>query len=94
MIFIYNWNFIFADWNQFSKVYVHHITKKSLFYIAILYTFVRGLYLPNKKGFNIGYLLPINFVFITTLSFILDTVKTWCYISSYFKKINFLKQSF
>ena len=49
MIFIYNWNFIFADWNQFSKVYVHHITKKSLFYIAILYTFVRGYIYQIKK---------------------------------------------
>lgn len=86
MLFIYNWNFIFADWDQNSKIYIHHITKKSVLYMSILYVFLRGILMPVKKGVKLNFLLPINFLFISCLSLCLDLIKTWCYNASYFKK--------
>ena len=86
MVFIYNWNHIFADWDQSSNIYIHHITKKTILYLTILYVFFRGIFLPLYKGSKISFLFPFNFILVFAFSLILDFIKTYCYLTSYFRK--------
>ena len=86
MVFIYNWNHIFADWDQNSNIYIHHITKKTILYLSLIYLFFRGIFLPLSKGIKINFLFPFNFVLVFTFSLSLDFIKTYCYLTSYFRK--------
>ena len=86
LIFVYNWNFLISEWNQNSDVYVHHITKKTIFYLSILYIFFRSIYLPMKKGVSFKFLFPINFILILLVSLVLDSIKSACLIFTFFKK--------
>ena len=86
MVFIYNWNHIFADWDESSNIYVHHITKKTILYLTILYLFFRGIFLPLSKGSKVSFLFPFNFILIFIFSLCLDFIKTYCYLTSYFRK--------
>ena len=75
LFFIFNWNAMFADWDMERSTYIPHITKLSFLLLGIFYTCVRGIYLPVKKGENLKYIFPYNFIFITIFSCILDITK-------------------
>ncbi len=86
MVFIYNWNHIFADWDQDSNIYIHHITKKTILYLGLIYLFFRGIFLPLSKGSKMSFLFPFNFILVFLFSWCLDFIKTYCYLTSYFRK--------
>ena len=75
VVIAFNWNWILASWDEESIFFIPNITKISVLLIFIIYVFLRGVYLPSKKGVNLGFIFPINFIFIALLSGFLDLTK-------------------
>lgn len=71
----YNWNAVLASWDTESTLYVPNITKICLLILLISYTLIRGILMPIKKGVSLKFLLPVNFIFISFFSGILDFTK-------------------
>lgn len=72
---VFNWNSIFAQWNETSIFYIANITKISLLILISLYLIFRGILLPLKKKTPISFLMPLNFILIACFSFFLDLAK-------------------
>lgn len=82
----FNWNAVTASWDTESPLYVPNITKLSLLILLISYTFLRGIYMPSKKGISLKFILPINFIFISLFSAMIDFVKILAFALSKFTK--------
>ena len=78
--FIYNWNASVAKWVEDSIWYFPHITKIYLLCIISASFIYRGIYFPIKNKIHIGYLFPVNWIFVGILGIILDIVKAPGYI--------------
>ena len=82
----YNWNRVIAAWDQESIFFIPNITTISVISIFIIYILIRGILLPRKKGVNIRFIFPINFIFIFMLSALLDLTKALAFTFSKFDK--------
>ena len=74
-----------ANWYSNSVFYIPHVTKISISLILILYIILRGFLYPLKKGSNLKFLFPFNFIKIVMLSFALDSIKLFAFIYGKFK---------
>tara|TARA_B100001057_G_scaffold110715_2_gene108735 strand:- start:6095 stop:7084 length:990 start_codon:yes stop_codon:yes gene_type:complete len=91
VVIAFNWNWILASWDEESIFFIPNITKISVLLIFTIYMFLRGIYLPAKKGVNLGFIFPINFIFIAFLSGFLDLTKALAFGFSKFdtsKQVN------
>ena len=88
VVIAFNWNWILASWDEESIFFIPNITKISVLIIVIIYMFIRGIYLPIKKGVNLRFILPINFIFIALLSALLDFTKALAFGYAKFIKNN------
>jgi hypothetical protein len=88
IVIAFNWNWILASWDQESIFFIPNITKISVLIIIIIYFYIRGIYLPIKKGVNPRFILPINFIFIGLLSALLDFTKALAFAYSKLIKNN------
>jgi glycosyltransferase involved in cell wall biosynthesis len=86
IIVAYNWNAVLAAWDMNSIFYIPNITKISMLLIFFTYVFARGILLPLKKGVDLKFILPINFILISMLSIVLDITKITAFIFSRFYK--------
>ena len=84
---IYNLNQIILQWQLPGQIYFPRLTKIFLVSTIIIYTLIRGVYMPLKKKINIRYLFPINFLFVTVFSFVLDFVKMITFFSASISKV-------
>jgi glycosyltransferase involved in cell wall biosynthesis len=84
VLIAFNWNMILASWDEESIFYIPNITKISVLVILVLYIYLRGVMLPKKKGVNIKFIFPINFIFISIFSGLLDIIKAMAFIYSKF----------
>ena len=75
VLIAYNWNRVLAAWDRDSIFFIPNITTISVISILTIYILMRGIILPRKKGVNIGFIFPINFIFIFLLSALLDLTK-------------------
>jgi len=82
----FNWNRVIAAWDRESIFFIPNITTISAISIFIIYIILRGIILPKKKGVNIRFLFPINFIFIVILSALLDFTKALAFAYSKFDK--------
>ncbi len=82
VVIAFNWNWILASWDEESIFYIPNITKISILIILIIYIFMRGIFLPRKKGVSLGFIFPINFIFIFLLSVLLDLTKALAFAYS------------
>jgi glycosyltransferase involved in cell wall biosynthesis len=82
----FNWNRVIAAWDTESIFFIPNITTISAISIFTIYIILRGIILPKKKGVNIRFLFPINFVFIVILSALLDFTKALAFAYSKFDK--------
>ena len=78
----YNWNRVLAAWDRESIFFIPNITTISVISIFIIYILIRGILLPRKKGVNIRFIFPINFIFIFLLSALLDLTKALAFTFS------------
>lgn len=79
-ILVFNWNSWIANWDVSKPLYVPHITKATMSLTFLIYVLIRGFFIPIKKNISIFFLLPINFIFVTTLSTIIDFVKVIAFL--------------
>lgn len=86
ILLAYNWNRVLASWDTESIFFIPNITKISIALIIILYTFLRGVLLPKKKGAKLNFILPFNFILFAIFSAILDLTKALAFSYSKFKK--------
>ncbi len=86
VVIAYNWNSLLAAWDTESLYYVPNITKISIIIIFSVYTIIRGVILPMKKGVNFRFIFPINFIFISFLSGFLDITKVLAFSWSKFNR--------
>tara|TARA_Y100000385_G_scaffold290038_1_gene361540 strand:- start:506 stop:1519 length:1014 start_codon:yes stop_codon:yes gene_type:complete len=86
VLIAFNWNMILASWDEESIFYIPNITKISVLVILILYVYLRGVMLPRKKGVKIKFIFPVNFIFISIFSGLLDVIKAIAFIYSKFNK--------
>ena len=85
VLIAFNWNKVFASWNENSVLYLPNITKITVLIIFISYVLFRGVFLPKIKGVSYKFIFPINFISIVILSAFLDSVKVAAYIYSRLK---------
>jgi hypothetical protein len=75
VLIAFNWNYLLADWQMDSPLYIGHITKLVAILPIIIYITVRGIVLPLKRGVDIWNLLPFRFFSIISVCFMADLVK-------------------
>jgi hypothetical protein len=75
VLFAYNWNRIFASWDMKNFLYIPNITTGLIFLLCLSYIFVRGIAVPFKKGVNLSFIFPVNFIFIAGMSSLIDLIK-------------------
>ncbi len=75
VIVAYNWNRILDPTGIENDFFIPNITKISAMIIFLAYLFLRGIYLPVKKGVDIKFILPLNFILISFMSAFLDSIK-------------------
>ena len=88
LIFVsFNWNYMFSEWDEESIFYLPHVTKKMIYFIATIYTFIRIIWLPLLKGFNFKNLNLINWAHFFFINIIIDSIKMTAFIVSSLKSL-------
>ncbi len=87
VIVAFNWNWILASWDEENIFFIPNITKISILLIFIIYIFVRGVFIPQKKGVSLFFIFPVNFILIAFLSGFLDMTKALAFAFSKLNKI-------
>ena len=82
----FNWNAVLASWDSESILYIPNITKISVLTVIISYIFIRGIFIPKRKGVSFSFIFPINFIFISFFSVVLDFVKVLAFAFGKFTK--------
>ncbi len=77
----YNWNAIYAQWDEDYFLYLPHVTKVSIIFIIIFYIFTRGVFFPYRKKVSLKYIFPINFIKISLISLSIDLIKVFSFVS-------------
>jgi glycosyltransferase involved in cell wall biosynthesis len=76
----FNWNWVVAGWNSESDLYIPHFTKIVFFSILISYIFIRGIWVPIKKGATYSDLIPLKWILVACISAVLDITKTLAFL--------------
>jgi hypothetical protein len=76
----FNWNAVLASWDSESTLYLPNITKISILMLLISYILIRGIFIPRRKSVSLKFIFPINFIFISFFSAILDFVKVSAFV--------------
>ena len=76
IIVAYNWNRVFDPTGIENEFFIPNITKISVLLIFLAYLFLRGIFLPIRKGVSLKFIFPLNFLLISLMSFSLDLTKT------------------
>lgn len=82
----YNLNSIITLLQTNTDFIVPCVTKFSIISLFILYIAVRGIILPKIKGISLLFLFPINFIFVSCLSALIDVIKVLAFGYSRFIK--------
>lgn len=75
LLFIYNWNSLFAHWKESSVFYVPNITKLFLAVVCLAYCASHGFIKPLRKKVDPSFLLPFNWLLIVGVRICLDLAK-------------------
>ncbi len=93
IVLAFNWNWLSYDsnidgWNLSTIVYIPNITKIIIALIGLVYFVFRIVYLPIRKGIKVMYLLnPLNLIFVTWISVILDITKLFAFVHARYKTL-------
>jgi len=71
----FNWNRLLANWDTQSLFYISDVTKISIIAPIVCYWLYRSFLIPRRRGVPIFDLLPIRFLPIGFICFLLDSVK-------------------
>jgi hypothetical protein len=71
----FNWNYMIADWQVDSPLYIGHVTKMVAILPSLVYVSARGIVLPLQRGVDIRRLLPVRFLAITLVCLVADVTR-------------------
>jgi glycosyltransferase involved in cell wall biosynthesis len=80
--FAFNWNAIAAGWQTDSPLYIDHVTKIASLAPIWGYIWVRGAWLPHRRGVPWKRLLPLRFMRIASVCLLLDGMKALAFLIS------------
>jgi len=80
--FAFNWNWLFADWNQSSPFYIPNIMKYLTALVIFLYFMMRSFFLPIRRGATFSYLASGSFIPIFFLGLSIDIIKFLAFLPS------------
>lgn len=81
IFFAFNWNNIFAKWDESSLFYIDNVTKIIVLLSFSCYIFYRSFILPKIKGASFKLILLGGFLPISLLSILIDLTKIAAFIS-------------
>ena len=76
----YNWNSVVASWNFANPFYVHNITKMVVLALLFLYCLIRVLFMPLARGVPLRFLLPLRFLRLSIICFVIDFAKVFAFL--------------
>ena len=82
IIFAFNWNSIFSEWDMNNQLYIPHVTKMTAFSIAFIYICIRIILIPLSKGVKLNKFGFIDFFNLFSISVIIDAVKLSAFAQS------------
>ena len=85
LMFSFNWNAMWASWDETNFLYFPHITKITMSILLLFYFVLRGILLPVRKGVSFRELLPFSWVLLGSISLILDAAKILAFTNSRLK---------
>jgi hypothetical protein len=76
LYFIYSWNYLFTQgaWSN-SPYFVPNLNTIVWSVLLLIYAFVRGIIMPLNKKEELLYILPVKWILIATLGFLIDVSK-------------------
>ena len=87
ILIAYNWNWLVADWQVNSLLFIPHITKIVIITPLLTYFFYRGMFLPRNRGLKLyPGILPIRFLMLFFVGLVLDLVKLYAFMTLNNKK--------
>lgn len=87
LMFAFNWNAMWASWDETNNLYFPHVTKITLVGFLLAYIILRGILLPVRKGVACREILPVGWVVVALISLVLDVTKLLAFARSRFKLI-------
>lgn len=79
ILIAFNWNYLIADWRMDSPFYIGHITKFAAILPPLMYVFIRGFFVPARRGVPLSSLLPFRFIGISLICLLADGVKSFVF---------------
>lgn len=76
IFFAFNWNYKISAAILGSPLIVPHITTGLVIAGPLAYTFIRGIYLPLRRGVPFLRIFPARFVLVLLVASVLDFIKT------------------
>ena len=76
IFFAFNWNYKISAAILGSPLVVPHITTGLAIAGPLAYVFIRGIYLPLRRGVPFQRILPARFVMVLLVASVLDFIKT------------------
>ena len=76
IFFAFNWNYKISSAILGSPLVIPHITTGLTIAGPFCYFFIRGIYLPLRRGVSFMSILPVRFILLLPVACILDFVKT------------------
>ena len=74
LLLAYQWNSVFANWNEQSSLYFANITKFALVAVILFYVFFRVVLRSMSKGANLAF-LALSLAPLTLYSILIDLTK-------------------
>ena len=71
---VYQWNYVIALWVE-EFIFIPHITKIYIAFLAISSLFFRGIYKPLSMGIDRGFIFPFKWLWVGIIGMFLDIVK-------------------
>ena len=75
LLVAFRWNALVAGWQESSIFYVADVSKKVFFLLVSAYAFVRGFYMPLRKGVGFMELFPMRWLVLASICLGLDAAK-------------------
>lgn len=82
LMFSFNWNAMWASWDETNFLYFPHVTKITIGVFLLIYIVFRGVVLPMRKGVSLREVLPCSWVLVAFISLVLDVTKVFAFINS------------
>jgi hypothetical protein len=80
--FAFNWNELFAEWDQSSQFYIPNIMNYLTAFFIFLYFMLRSFILPVSRGARVSFLLKGSFIPIFLIGLSIDLVKFLAFLPS------------